>query len=151
VYSFEDFPVGKQLISASYTLTDEEIIAFATLYDPQPFHVSPERAKEYPLFGGLVASGLHTIGIASRLFVDEVLNQAITHGSPGLNELRWLKPVRPGDTLRVRVTVMESTPSRSRPQMGIVHFKEEVINQADECVMTMIIVQFLGRKPQEEL
>ena len=149
MYFFEDFYVGKRFFTKSHTLTEEEIIAFAKQYDPQPFHVSPERAKEAPLFGGLVASGLHTMAIASRMFVDEVLNQAMTHGSPGVDELRWLKPGRPGDALHLRATVMECIPSRSRITMGIIRFEEEVLNQADEIVLTLSIVQFMGRKPHK--
>ena len=148
MYYFEDFQAGASFELGSTRVTEEEMIAFARLYDPQPFHISPEEAKASP-FGGLIASGWQTVVILNRLFVESIFNHTIGLGSPGVDEVRWLKPVRPGDTLKARCTVIESTPSRSRPEMGIVRFKCEVLNQADEVVLTLIGIDFLGRRPQE--
>lgn len=148
MYYFEDFRVGDAFDLGNTTVTEEEIVAFAQHYDPQPFHVSPELAQKSP-FGGLIASGWQTIALFMRLFVDVILNNAISLASPGADEIRWLKPVYPGDALSARLTVVESTPSRSRPEMGIVRFKWEMLNQADERVLTLQSTHFLGRKPQE--
>lgn len=148
MHYFEDFRVGDAFDLGNTTVTEEEIVAFAQNYDPQPFHVSPELAQKSP-FGGLIASGLQTMALFMRLFVDVILNNAISLASPGADEIRWLKPVYPGDVLNARLTVVESTPSRSRPEMGIVRFKWEMLNQADERVLTLQSTHFLGRKPQE--
>jgi len=148
MYYFEDFRVGDAFDLGNTTVTEEEIVAFAQNYDPQPFHVSPELAQKSP-FGGLIASGLQTMALFMRLFVDVILNNAISLASPGADEIRWLKPVYPGDVLNARLSVVESTPSRSRPEMGIVRFKWEMLNQADERVLTLQSTHFLGRKPQE--
>jgi acyl dehydratase len=148
MYYFEDFRVGDAFDLGNTTVTEEEIVAFAQRYDPQPFHVSAELAQKSP-FSGLIASGLQTMALFMRLFVDVILNNAISLASPGADEIRWLKPVYPGDVLNARLTVVESTPSRSRPEMGIVRFKWEMLNQADERVLTLQSTHFLGRKPQE--
>jgi len=143
---FEDFQPGEVFDLGSRTVTQDEIIAFAREYDPQPFHVDPARAQE-SFFGGLIASGWHTASLYMRLFVDHLLNDSASMGSPGIDELRWLKPVRPGDTLRVSFTVLECIPSRSRPNLGIVRGRGEVRNGADEVVMTVTSVGFFGRRP----
>src|SRR5690348_16316999 len=137
---------GDAIELGSRTVTQEQIIAFAREFDPQPFHVDPERATQ-SAFGGLIASGWHTAAIYMRLLVDGLLNQTVSLGSPGLDEVRWLKPVRPGDTLRARFTVLETIPSRSRPEMGIVRGKGEVLNEGGEVVMTVISTGFFGRRP----
>ncbi len=133
---FEDFEAGQVFDLGEKTLTVEEIIAFATDYDPQPFHVDEEAAKT-SVFGGLIASGWHTAAVFMRLYTDAVLARAASMGSPGVDELRWLKPVRPGDTLSARLTVLDAAPSASRPGRGTVHFVSEVYNGRDEKVMTM--------------
>ncbi len=145
---FEDFQAGQVFDLGTTTLTEEEIIAFAAQYDPQPFHLSPKRAKASP-FGGIIASGMQTLAIFMRLFVDHILNQTISLASPGIDEIRWRKPVRPGEMLRARSTVIECVPSRSRPEMGIVRFQHEMTDAAGEVVMTLTSTQFLGRKPTE--
>lgn len=147
MYYFEDFIVGDVFDLGTITLTEEEIVAFAQRYDPQPFHVSAERAKESP-FGGLIASGWHTIALFMGLLADVILNNAVSLASPGADEIRWLKPVHPGDVLTARLAVVESKASRSRPEMGIVRFRWEMINQAGEDVLTLLSTHFLGRKPQ---
>jgi acyl dehydratase len=145
--AFEDFHDGESMELGSVSVTADDIIAFARQYDPQPFHVDPERATD-SLFGGLVASGWHTAALYMRLHVDGLLNRSTSLGSPGIDELRWPLPVRPGDTLRARFTVLECRPSRSRPNMGIVRGYSEVRNQRDEVVMTMRSVGFFGRRAE---
>lgn len=143
---FEDMQAGDTIELGSRDVTQEQIIAFAREFDPQPFHVDPERATQ-SAFGGLIASGWHTAAIYMRMLVDGLLNQTVSLGSPGVDEVRWLKPVRPGDTLRARFTVLETTPSRSRPEMGIVRGKGEVLNEDGEVVMTVVSAGFFGRRP----
>lgn len=129
-----------------HVVSREEIIAFATQFDPQPFHLSDEAARD-SIFGGLVASGWHTASLCHRLLVDSFLGQTSSMGSPGLDELRWLKPVRPGDTLHVRVEVVSATPSRSKPDRGAIKLRMEVRNQKDEVVMTELANVLFGRRP----
>ncbi len=143
---FEDFQPGQVFDLGSVTLTEEAIIAFAAQYDPQPFHLSPERAKASP-FGGIIASGIQTLALFMRLFVESILNNAISLASPGMDDVRWRNPVRPGETLQGQSTVTECTASRSRPEMGIVRFQHELVNEAGEVVMSLSSTQFLGRKP----
>lgn len=145
---FEDFQPGQVFDLGSVALTEAEIVAFAERYDPQPFHVSPERAKDSP-FGGIIASGMQTLAALMRLFVDGVLNQSISLASPGIDEVRWRLPVRPGETLRGRSTVAACTPSRSRPEMGIVTFHHALVNDAGAVVMSLSSTQFLGRRGTE--
>ena len=125
---FEDYHVGMVDEFGEITVTADEIVEFATRYDPQPMHTT---AKE------LIASGWHTASMVMRLFVEHYLSQVATLPSPGLDELRWLRPVRPGDVLRVRVTVTEARRSRSKPDRGIVHGLVEVLNQDGEVVMSL--------------
>ena len=143
---FEDCQVGDVFELGSRSVSEEEIIAFAKQYDPQPFHISPELAKA-SFFGGIIASGWHTTAMFMRLLVDGLLSEALSFGSPGVDEIRWLKPVRPGDILRGRLTVLECTPSKSRPEMGIIRSRGEVFNQKDELVMRLITINFSGRRP----
>jgi acyl dehydratase len=145
---FEDFKVGSTIETGSRTLTEEEIISFATEYDPQPFHID-KAAAEKSMYGGIIASGWQTCGIMMRLLVDGVLRDAASLGSPGLDEIRWLKPVRPGDTLRVSITTLESRPSSSKPDRGVVVNAWKAINQHGEVVATMKgMGMFLRRPPQ---
>ena len=133
---FEDFEEGQVFELGEKTLAKEEIVAFAREYDPQPFHVDEEAAGA-SAFGGLIASGWHTAAVFMRLYADAVLRRAASMGSPGVEELRWLKPVRPGDTLSARLTVLDATPSASRPGRGTVYFVSEVRNGRGEKVMSM--------------
>lgn len=133
---FEDFSPGFVLEADGPTVTAEEIVAFARQYDPQPFHVDPEAAKS-SLFGGLCASGWHTASLCMRMMCDAYLLDAASLGSPGIDELRWTKPVFAGDRLKWKMTVLEQRPSRSRPEMGSVLSKWEVFNQKGEPVMHM--------------
>ena len=144
---FEDFVPGQTIELGQREFTSESIIAFAREYDPQTMHTDPELASGSP-YGGLIASGWHTAGAYMRLLVDNLISDTVSLGSPGLDHLRWLKPVRPGDILRARITILEATPSRSRPDRGIVRSRGEMINQHDEVVMDVEAVNFYGRRLQ---
>jgi acyl dehydratase len=144
---FEDFKPGDVFELGSYTITKEEIIEFATQFDPQPFHIDEEKAKD-SLFGGLAASGWHTGSIYMRLLVQNFLTQTVSMGSPGLDNLRWLKPVYPGDILSARFTMLELVASKSRPNLGIVKGKGEIFNQNGDLVMSLDSVGFFGKKPE---
>lgn len=133
---FEDFTPGFVLEAAGPTVKTEDIIEFATKYDPQYFHTDPEAAKD-SLFGALCASGWHTAAMCMRMMCDAYLLDSASLGSPGIDELRWTKPVFVGDTLKWKMTVLEQRPSRSRPEMGSVLSKWEVFNQKGEPVMHM--------------
>ena len=143
---FEDYVEGDVHTFGSIDVTEDEIIAFARRYDPQSLHTVPEAAKLTP-FGGLIASGWHTAGLMMRLYVEHYLTHVASLTSPGLDELRWLKPVRPGDRLSVRVTVLKATPSRSKPDRGAVTSLVEVFNQTNEAVMSLKVVNIIGRRP----
>ena len=133
---WEDFPIGDVREFGHHLVTAEDIVRFAKDFDPQPFHLDEEAAK-LSLFKGLCASGWHTCAMAMRMMCDNYLSKAASLGSPGIDNLRWLKPVRPGDTLRLRLTVLETRPMESRPTVGITLSRWEVINQHGENVMTM--------------
>jgi acyl dehydratase len=135
-YYFEDFTVGRVWEAEGPVLSESEIVEFASRFDPQYFHVDAAAAKGSP-FGGLIASGWHTVGICMRLICDAYLLEAASLGSPGVNAVRWTQPVRPGDRLKLRMTVIESKPSRSKPDRGTVLHRWEVFNQRGEPVMTM--------------
>jgi acyl dehydratase len=133
---FEDYVVGTVHEFGSIVVEEAEVIDFARRFDPQPFHIDPAAAKQ-SVFGGLIASGWHTAAMMMGMIVEHYLAQSASLGSPGIDELRWLKPVRPGDTLTARVTVLESRRSRSKPDRGIVYSLIEVLNQHQEMVMTL--------------
>ena len=142
---FEDLEIGAVQESGARTVTEAEIIAFARKFDPQYFHIDPEAAKQ-SIFGGLIASGWHTAAMMMRLTVDLIQGSA-TRGSPGFDELRWHKPVRPGDRIRVRITCIEKRESQSNPSVGIVKFRSEVLNQDNEIVLSVINLAMHGRRP----
>ena len=131
----EDYEPGAVYEFGSVVVEEEEIIAFARRYDPQVFHTDQAGARK-TAFGGLVASGWHTAALAMRMLVDHYISHVACLGSPGADELRWLKPVRPGDTLSLRVTVLKVKRSRSKPDRGVVRSFVEVLNQDGEVVMT---------------
>jgi acyl dehydratase len=143
---FEDLRPGQVVELGSRTVTEEEIVAFGREWDPQPFHIDPEAAKD-SVFGGLIASGWHTGAMWMRLYVDSLLDGAASMGSPGIEELRWLAPVRPGDTLRGRLTVLETTPSERHPGRGTVRIRGEMVNQDDVVVLSMTSRGHFGRRP----
>jgi acyl dehydratase len=142
----EDFRVGEVLEYGSCGVTREEILEFARRYDPQPFHVDEEAAKK-SIYGGLIASGWHTTAMLMRLMVDGMINGSSSMGSPGIDEIRWLKPVRPGDTLSLRGVVLEVVPSRSKPDRGHIRTAYEAFNQHGEKVLTMISRGIFARRP----
>ena len=133
---FEDYRIGMVSEFGEAAVTAKEIVEFAGRYDPQTMHVDPTAAEQGP-FGGLIASGWHTGSMMMRLFVEHFLSKVATLPSPGIDELRWVRPVRPGDRLRVRVTVLEANRSRSKPDRGMVRSLVEVLNQNGDVVMSM--------------
>ena len=143
---FEDFEPGRVIPVGSRTLGEEEIVAFARQFDPQPFHVDPEAAAKSH-FGGLIASGWHTCSIMMRMMVDGFLSEAASMGSPGVDEIRWLKPVRAGDTLTVTATIMDVRASTSKPDRGVVHTMWEAKNQHGETVATVKGMGMYMRRP----
>jgi acyl dehydratase len=143
---FEDFNPGDVFEFGDYLMSEAEILEFAGKYDPQPFHTDAEAARN-SIFGGLIASGWHTCAAVMRMMVDDFVPANASMGSPGIDELRWLKPVRPGDRLRVRLTVVESVPSRSRPDRGVVKSFSETLNQDGEVVMTSRGMVMYRRRP----
>jgi acyl dehydratase len=143
---FEDFAVGQVYELGTRGITSDEIIAFAREFDPQPFHVDEEAARD-TAFGGLIASGWHTASIYMRCYADALLAGSASMGSPGVDELRWLVPVRPGDTLSSRCTVTEVRPSAKRADRGTVFLLSEVRNQRDEVVLSMTARGLFGRRP----
>ena len=146
-YYWEDFTPGWSYESEVASISAADIKHFAQEYDPQPYHTDETAAKATP-FGGLIASGWHTCSVAMRLMCDGYLLESSCIGSPGLEELRWLKPVRPDDTLRLRATVLEQTASRTQPSRGTVKFCWDVLNQNDDVVCRMIGRQhYLRRTP----
>jgi acyl dehydratase len=144
-YYWEDFKAGWIYESPARALSAKEIVAFAREYDPQLFHVDEVAARTTP-FEGLIASGWHTVAVAMRLMCDGYLLDSACLGSPGVDELRWLKPVRPGDSLRLRATMLEQTPSQKLPSRGTVRFRWEVLNQSGEVVCSMVGRQLFRRR-----
>ena len=146
----EDFASGMEFEFGDREVTAEEVVTFAREYDPQPFHLD-EAAGKATHFGGLVASGWQTAGFMMRMLVDNMLSPETSLGSPGLDELRWLKPVRPGDRLRVRVRILEVKRSRSRPEMGTIRQSTEVLNHKDEVVMSMFSIGMVRARTMLEV
>ena len=142
---FEDLEPGQVVELGSHTVSEEEILAFARQWDPQPFHVDPQAARS-SVFGGLIASGWHTGAMWMRLYVDTLLGPS-SMGSPGIEELRWLAPVRPGDTLSGRLTILEATPSERREDRGTVRIRGEMVNQDGVTVMSMVSRGHFARRP----
>jgi acyl dehydratase len=143
--TYEDLVVGRVMEYGKHLVTREEVLRFATEFDPQPFHVDDE-AAERSLFGGLSASGWHTCAMCMRMMCDAYLLDSTSLGSPGIDNIKWLSPVKPGDTLRVRMTVLEARPSKSRPTVGLVKSAWEVLNQHGQAVMTMEGWGLFGRR-----
>jgi acyl dehydratase len=145
---FEDFEPGQVYELGSTVVTEDAIVDFARQFDPQPFHLDAAAATE-SVFGGLIASGWHTGAMWMRLYVDSLLGGGSGQGSSGIEELRWLAPVRPGDTLSGRLIVLEATPSESHPERGTIRIRGEMVNQDGVTVMSMISRgRFARRSPQ---
>ncbi len=146
--AFEDFVPGEITTYGRYPVTKEEVIEYAAEFDPQPFHLD-EAAGKASMLGGLAASGWHSCAIMMRINCDGFMNGSTSMGSSGIEEVKWLKPVFPGDVLSVRREILEARPSASRPQMGIVRFRFELVNQAGEVVMVQVNPIFFGRRTGE--
>jgi acyl dehydratase len=142
---FEDYVPGAVCVYGSIDVTAAEIIDFARRFDPQPMHVDPDAAARGP-FGGLIASGWHTISLVMRVLVERYLSHVASIVSPGIDEVRWKAPVRPGDVLRVRVTVEEASLSRSKADRGLVRTHIEALNQRDEIVLSMRAMNLIRRR-----
>ena len=145
-FCFEDLKPGAVEEYGAYEMTREAIIRFARQFDPQPFHLDDEAAKK-SMLGGLSASGWHTASAAMRIAFDAYIHNSSSMGAPGVEELKWMKPVRPGDVLRARRRILGARASSSRPEMGLVHIGNEILNQADDVVMVDAIVME-GSKPK---
>ena len=146
---FEDMEVGAERVFGSYDVTREEVLEFARKYDPQPFHLSDEAAAKTH-FGRLAASGWHTAAMTMRVIVDAITPERQAGlGSPGVDELRWLKPVYPGDTITVRGKIVDKTPSRSKPNIGVIRSENTVTNQDDVPVMRFTSIVMMLRRPAE--
>lgn len=146
---FEDYIAGSVHEFGSIAVEEEEVVAFGKRFVPLPYHTDPELAKK-SIYGGLIASGWHTAGLMMRLYSDHYLSKVANLGSPGVDELRWDKPVRPGDELSIRVTVLETRLSSSRPDRGIVRSFVEVLNQDRQVVMSLKSVNFVRRRNSRE-
>lgn len=141
----EDLNEGRIFKTGGVTFTEAEIIDFAWRYDPQPFHLDVGAAETSP-YGGLIASGFQSLAMCFRLFIQSGVFTESSLGGPGIDELRWLAPVRPGDTLRCEVEVLEVRPSASKPDRGIARLRYRAINQRDETVLTFIVIHLLRRR-----
>jgi acyl dehydratase len=147
---FEDYVPGAVYEYGYLSVTETEILEFARRFDPQPIHTDPEYAVSGP-FGGLIASGWHTSSLMMRLFADHYLSRVASLASPGIDELRWPAPVRPGDQLRLRTTIVEARPSRSKPDRGLVRTRGELINSGDRVVLALTAMNLLGRREPGDL
>jgi acyl dehydratase len=143
---FDDYLPGSECIFGPIMIGEADIVEFGVRYDPQPIHVDPQAAAAGP-FGGLIASGWHTIAVVMRVLVENYLSSTAALVSPGVDELRWTAPVRPGDVLRVRVVVLEASPSRSKPDRGLIRTSIETLNQRDEVVMSFKAMNLMLRRP----
>ena len=143
---FDDFKPGDRFPTAPLLVSEALVVEFGRFYDPQPFHVDAQAAKD-TIYGGLIASGLQTIAITFKLFLETGVLAASSLGSPGLDDIRWKAPVRPGDTVHVVAEVLEARPSTSKPDRGVVRMLYTMLNQRGEAVMTMIGNQLLRRRP----
>lgn len=146
--TFEFYEPGSVHEAGSIRVTEEEVLEFGRRWDPQVFHTDPEAAKRTE-YGGLIASGWHTAALMMRMYSDHYLPGDMTLASPGVDELRWLRPVRPGDVLSLRITVADARVSRSKPDRGIVRSAVEVLNQRGEVVMTATAINFFLRRSSD--
>lgn len=143
--AFEDFMVGEVMTFGPVDVTAEDIRSFAERFDPQPMHLDDD-AEQNTVVSGMFASGLHTVCLHMRLFADGVLRDSTSMGSPGVEEVRYLAPVRAGESLTLRVEVVGARPSRSRPEMGLVAFRSQMINARCMPALEMTATLMLGRR-----
>ena len=146
---FEDYEAGRVYELGSVQVELAEVVEFATRYDPQYFHIDESRAKE-SIYGGIIASGWHTASMMMRIFADNFLSDVSSIGSPGLDELRWYLPVRPGDTLFVSAIVLETRLSKSKPDRGVMRTRTEVHNQSHTLVLSSTAVNFMRRRQNDK-
>jgi acyl dehydratase len=142
---WEDFRPGAVTVYGPRLVTREEIVAFAAEFDPQPMHLDEEAARK-TLLGGLAASGWHTCCVFMRIIADGFILNSSSMGGPGVDEVRWLKPLRPGTRVRVRATVVETRPSKSRPEMGLAKFSYDMLDESDAVIMTLTTTHMFGRR-----
>ena len=142
---FEDYTTGAIYEYGYLTVTEEDIVGFAEQFDPQPIHTDRVFAETGP-FGGIIASGWHSAGLLIRLFADHYLSRVASLASPGVDELRWSVPLRPGDSLRLRATIVDTRPSRSKSDRGMVHTNAELLNQNDQCPISFLAMNILRRR-----
>ncbi|HEX5406939.1 MAG TPA: MaoC family dehydratase [Pseudonocardiaceae bacterium] len=144
---FEDYSPGAVYEYGYSSVTEAEIIEFALRFDPQPIHVDTAYAATGP-FGGIIASGWHSGSLMMRILADHYISRVASLASPGIDELRWSAPLRPGDLLRVRTTTLEARPSRSKPDRGVVTTRAELVNQDDRCPVSCVALNIIARRPQ---
>jgi len=143
---FEDYRPGSVYQYGYVEADEDEMLAFARRYDPQPIHVDSGYASAGP-FGGLIASGWYTAGLFMRLFADHYLSRVASLASPGVDEMRWPAPLRPGDRVRMRTTILAARPSKSKPDRGVVQTRGELINQNEQIVLSLVAINLLRRRP----
>lgn len=144
-YYFDDFHIGERFVTGEEDVSEADILAFARVYDPQPFHVDPGAAAESH-FGGLIASGFHTLSLSFALFFRMRLLEAANLGSPGMEDVRWIRPLRPGDRIHVVAEVTALRPSQSKPDRGVVWMRHDTLNQKGELVMSVNCLHMLKRR-----
>ena len=142
---WEDFKAGAVAVYGPRLVTREEIVAFASEFDPQPMHLD-EAAAAGTLLGGLGASGWHSCSLLMRMIVDGFIFNSSSMGAPGVEEVKWLRPMRPGTNVRVRTTVLEARESKSRPELGLVKFRFEMLDDADAILTTLVTTLMFGRR-----
>jgi acyl dehydratase len=145
---FEDYVVGTTAEHGSIRVDENELVEFGRRFDPQPFHVDRESAASGP-YGGLIASGWHTCALMMRLFAQEYLSPESSLGSPGVDELRWIRPVRPGDELSLRTTVQEARLSRSKPDRGLVRTEVELVDSTGDVVLRLLAMNLVRTRPAQ--
>ena len=142
---FEDLNIGKKILIGPISVSEKEIIEFAKKFDPQPFHIDVEKAKE-SLFGNLCASGWHTCSLYMRMLYDGLLINLASLGSPGMNEIRWIKPLFPNETINGVLTIISKTPSKSKPSIGSMVIDSKVFNSKKELIMTMQSISIVKKR-----
>ena len=142
---FEDLNIGKKILIGPISVSEKEIIEFAKKFDPQPFHIDVEKAKE-SLFGNLCASGWHTCSLYMRMLYDGLLINLASLGSPGMNEIRWIKPLFPNETINGVLTIISKTPSKSKPSIGTMVIDSKVFNSKKELIMTMQSISIVKKR-----
>jgi acyl dehydratase len=143
---FEDYVVGTTTEHGSIRVDEDELVDFGRRFDPQPFHIDPDAAAAGP-YGGLIASGWHTCALMMRLLAEEYLSPASSLGSPGVDELRWIRPVRPGDELFLRTTVEEARLSRSKPDRGLLRTRVELVDSGGDVVLRLLAMNLISTRP----